>query len=167
LDILIDAMPQILNTYSDAVLIVIGDGPDRLSLELRSKNLSIVDHIIWLGQKRPEEVYALYSIMDIVAVPSRFEGFGLAAAEAMAAGLPVVASATDGLTEIIENGETGYLVPPGRSDALAASINKLLGNPKTRKSLGQKGRVNVQQNYSSHIFSKIIKEAYRLYAEKA
>ena len=65
----------------DSMLLVVGDGPDRMSLELRAKSLGLASNILWFGQKSSEEVYRLYSIMDIVAVPSVFEGFGLVAAE--------------------------------------------------------------------------------------
>jgi glycosyltransferase involved in cell wall biosynthesis len=82
---LLDSMAEVIKTNPDSMLLVVGDGPDRMSLELKAERLGLSNNILWLGQKSHEEVYQLYGIMDVVAVPSLFEGFGLTAAEAMAA----------------------------------------------------------------------------------
>jgi glycosyltransferase involved in cell wall biosynthesis len=134
LDILIDSFSHILQAHPDAVLVVVGDGPDGENLRRKVEDLKLGDHVKWLGQKSPEEVYQFYSIMDVVAVPSLFEGFGLSAAEAMAAGRPVVASSVDGLNEIVEKDVTGYLVPADDKSAFTARLTELLCNPGTKKS---------------------------------
>jgi glycosyltransferase involved in cell wall biosynthesis len=79
--VLLHAMVDVIKAFPDSVLLVVGDGLDRVSLELRAKSLGLGGNILWLGQKGPEEVFELYSVMDVVAVPSLFEGFGLTAAE--------------------------------------------------------------------------------------
>jgi D-inositol-3-phosphate glycosyltransferase len=76
----------------------------------------------------------------VVAVPSRREGFGLVAAEAMAHGKPVVASAVGGLLDLVVDGETGLLVPPGDVPALRAALDRLLSDPTLRRGLGSAGR---------------------------
>lgn len=161
LDILLDALQHVIKVHPDTLLLVIGKGPDRESLKLIADSLKLQKHIIWLGQKSPEEVYQLYSIMDVVAVPSLFEGFGLVAAEAMAAGLPVVATKVEGLTEVIEDGVTGILVPPGNSQALAKAITELLVNQDRALQMGQKGLQRVQEHFSIEKFKESILAAYR------
>jgi len=158
--LLLDAFSIVLEQFPDAQLLIVGDGPDRLSLEQRAKNLGIVSSIFWLGQKSPEEVYRLYSIMDIVAVPSVFEGFGLVAAEAMAAGLPVVASSVGGLAEVIEDDKTGYLVPPGVSAALADALTNLFANREKAKAMGRMGQERVRRQFSIEKSSQTILSAY-------
>lgn len=187
LDILIDAMPEVLRSYPDTVLIVIGDGPDRMSLEQRAESLGMKSqseeqraeseesreqraengetttqyNILWLGQKTPEEVYQLYSIMDVVAVPSLFEGFGLVAAEAQAAGLPVVAARIDGLTEIMDDGVSGYLVETGNSMELSGAIMDLFSNPEKARNMGMKGQESVREHFSIERFGSTMLGIYK------
>jgi len=164
--LLFDAFSIVLEQFPDAQLLIVGDGPDRLSLEQRAKSLGIVNSIFWLGQKSPEEVYRLFSIMDIVAVPSVFEGFGLVAAEAMAAGLPVVASNVGGLTEVIEDGITGVLVPPGDCGAMATAITALLDSHGKADQMGKKGLQRVRAHFSVAKFSQAILSAYMALARR-
>ncbi len=159
--ILLDAIAKVTKTIPDVMLLVIGDGPDRVSLELRAKSLGIDNNIIWLGQKNPEGVYHLYLIMDVVAVPSFFEGFGLVAAEAQAARLPVVGTRVDGLTEIIDDGASGYLVEAGNSIELSGAIINLLSNPEKAKTMGMKGLETVLERFSSERFGKTILGIYQ------
>ena len=84
--------------------------------------LEIAGSILWLGAKSQEETFALYGMMDIVVVPSEFEGFGLSAAEAMAAGLPVIASKVGGLREVIDDGKSGLLVPFGDIEKMSSAL---------------------------------------------
>jgi glycosyltransferase involved in cell wall biosynthesis len=159
-DILIDAMPEIIREIPNAILLVVGDGPDRMSLELRAKSLKLESNILWLGQKNPDEVFQLYSIMDVVAVPSRFEGFGLSAAEAMATGCPVVASAVDGLREVIEDGFNGYLVPNGNSKRLAESLIDLLSKKQKAIDMAKRGKEYIKNNFSIGKFTSSIISVY-------
>ena len=167
LDVLIDAFPHIHKSQPNAVLVVVGDGPDRASLKQRAECLGVDAEIRWLGQKSIEEVRELYSIMDVVAIPSRFEGFGLVAAEAMAAGLPVVASLVDGLKEIIINESVGLLVPEGNSRVLARTIYELLNAPDKARFMGENGRKYIEGSFSFNNYRKIIVESYRHYFRKA
>ena len=98
--------------------------------------------------------------MNVMVVPSIFEGFGLVAAEAMAAGLPVVGSAVDGLAEVIADNETGRLVPVLDTAALAAALVSLLSSPATATVMGRKGRQRVAELFSLQIFSESTLAAY-------
>lgn len=130
---LLDAMVKILRKIPDVLLLVIGDGPDRAFLEAKARNLSINQNILWLGSKQQEQVFQLYSIMDIFVMPSLYEGFGLGATEAMAAGIPIVGTKVDGLSEIIEDGLTGYLIPVGDGQELAQALIEMLSDPEKGK----------------------------------
>jgi len=162
---LLEAMAEVIISVPEAMLIMVGDGPGREMLRKRAEDLKLDNHVKWLGQKNPEEVDQLYSIMDVVAVPSLFEGFGLSAAEAMAAGRPVVASSVDGLNEIVEQGVTGYLVPANDKSALATRLTELLCNHSAARSMGIQGQKRVKKYFSSDVFAKAICAAYELYLQ--
>ncbi|MCX5869806.1 MAG: glycosyltransferase [Deltaproteobacteria bacterium] len=158
--ILIAAFAKVVQEIPKTVLLVVGDGPDREDLESQAKKIGIETSIIWLCQKSQQDVFQFYGIMDVVAVPSIFEGFGLVAAEAMAAGLPVVGTAVDGLAEIIIDNETGRLVPPQDADTLAVALIMLLASPKTASMMGSKGQQRVEQHFSLQRFSECTLAAY-------
>jgi len=157
---LLDAMRDVIKEVPEAKLVVVGDGPDWNQLIERSKTLGIADHILWLGAKNPGEALQLYGIMDVVAVPSLFEGFSLTAAEAMAASVPVVASAVDGLNEVVEHNRTGFLVPPRDSNALAKCLLKLLSDPSKAKVMGKEGKQKAMKYFSMKHFSESITTSY-------
>ena len=98
--------------------------------------------------------------MDIVVVPSRFEGFGLTAAEAMSAGKPVVASDTSGLKEVVVNSETGILFPVDDVTVLKEALVKLIAVPQLRSRFGAAGKERVLSNFSFDLYSKKIKALY-------
>jgi glycosyltransferase involved in cell wall biosynthesis len=162
--VLLKAMIDIIKAVPEVLLLVVGDGPDRDQLGKKAKILGIVDHVFWLGAKKPPEIFELYSLMDIVAVPSLFEGFGLTATEAMAAGRPVVASNVEGLREIVEHGKNGYLVPPGDSKALSKYLVGLLSNPSKAQTMGEAGRERVKQQFSKERYSEATLAAYRYFS---
>jgi glycosyltransferase involved in cell wall biosynthesis len=159
--VLLNAIVEVIKVFPDSVLLIIGDGPDCMTLELRSKRLGLERNILWLGQKDQNEVFQLYSIMDVVAVPSLFEGFGLSAAEAMAASRPVVGSRVDGLTEIIEEGVTGYTVPVNDSGKMAKAIIEVLNNPQKAEAMGSQGHDRVKKMFSFERFAESTIAAYR------
>ncbi|HAM52391.1 MAG TPA: hypothetical protein DCP92_17475 [Nitrospiraceae bacterium] len=158
--VLLDAMVEVLKVIPEVMLVVVGNGPDREKLQQKAHSLGTADHVLWLGQRTPKEVFRLYAIMDIVAVPSLFEGFGLSAAEAMATGVPVVATRVDGLAEVVEDGTSGYLVHVGDSKELAGAITDLLLNPKKAKAMGQSGYGRVKENFSTDLFREVTISTY-------
>jgi len=160
---LLESMKTVIQELPDAVLIVVGNGPDRPYLEEMAKKLGIDSHVKWLGEKDHEEVIRLYSILDVVVVPSLFEGFGLTAAEAMAAGRPVIASNVDGLTEVIQGGVNGLLVPPGDIQVLARVILELILNPTKAASMGASAREDIEKKFSLKRFQSAILAAYANY----
>jgi glycosyltransferase involved in cell wall biosynthesis len=163
---LLEAMVSIVKDKPDVRLLIIGDGSLRNTLQKKAEKLGIGDKIVWLDAVSQERVFELYSIIDILVMPSLCEGFGLAAAEAMAAGLPVVASDVDGLCEVVNHEETGYLTLPGSSRLLAERIIKLLSNPAKAADMGQAGRKRATRLFSMERFTETIICAYKELSHK-
>jgi L-malate glycosyltransferase len=159
---LFHSMKQVLRSAPNAMLAVVGDGPDALALRQLADQLGIAGSIFWLGTKSQEETFALYGIMDVVVIPSEFEGFGLSAAEAMAAGVPVVASNVDGLREVVEDGVSGILVPFGDVEKMASALLAVRFDAVKAKEMGQKGRRRVEDLFSLAQFEKAINAAYEI-----
>ena len=162
--VLLEALSLVVRPVPDVTLVVVGDGQERAHLEERARGLGLDGHIVWLGARRPEELPGLYGVMDVVAIPSQFEGFGLVAVEAMAAARPVVAFATGGLTEIVADGISGKLVPPGDRIAFAGALVGLITDRKGAVEMGKAGCRIVQSRFSQETFSSLILSAYRRYA---
>ncbi len=119
--------------------------PEGLTLDIAGEGPWTTDHprVRLLGRR--EDVPALLAAADIVAVPSRWEGFGLAAAEALAAGAAVVASDVDGLREVV--GDAGLLVPPDDPVSLATALSRLAGDADLRRELGVRGRRRAAERF--------------------
>jgi len=159
--ILLDAMTQIVKEIPDVMLIVIGDGPEKQKLIEKTTSLQLDKNIFWLGAWQQNKVFELYAIMDIFVMPSLYEGFGLTAAEAMAACIPVVGTKVEGLSEVIDDGVSGVLVPAGDSDALSETILKFLKNPEKAKTYGKNGRMRADRLFSLENFSKSMQGIYQ------
>ena len=107
-------------------------------------------------------MFELLAVMDIFAVPSFVEGFGLTAAEAMAAALPVVASNVAGLNEVVMDGVSGLLVRPGNPSELARAILTLLRDPKQAQRIGMAGKERVRELFSFDRFQKSYSALYQM-----
>jgi len=114
-----------------------------------------------VGAVAPSDVGAYYDRAAVVCVPSRREGYGMVAREAMAHGRPVVASAVGGLRDLVVDGETGLLVPPGDVAALRAALERLLGDPKLRRRLGDAARSRARETFSWERAVSLTLSAYR------
>lgn len=160
MDILLKSFALLLPRFPGLRLKIIGDGPDRETLHHLAGELSISDVITWAGEIPRKEAIRQMKNMDIVVIPSRFEGFGLTAIEAMALKKPVIASNTGGLPEIINDRETGWLVPPEDPIALAKALTELIDNPALREKLGAAGRRKVGEKFSFTTFARQIEALY-------
>ncbi|MEQ8225490.1 MAG: glycosyltransferase family 4 protein, partial [Candidatus Eremiobacterota bacterium] len=131
----------------------------KMCITLNRKDYIHKEEFIYnLGWADYREIHKLYQGSDICVVPSICrEGFGLVAIEAMACGIPVVASEIGGLKSSIVDGVTGYLVPPGNPEKLAEKLEYLLDNPALREEMGKAGRKRAKENYS---WEKIIEKYY-------
>lgn len=154
LDLLIRALPGVAAAFPDTRLLVIGDGPEQGALRELARRTGVADRVIWAGVLLREEAWRHLAVLDLVAAPSRFEGFSLAAAEAQAAGLPVVAADVGGLAEVVAGGETGLLVPPEDHRALTEAIVRLLGDPTAAREMGRRGQARVRDLFSAERFAR-------------
>ena len=134
----LEAWSTVLRAHPAAVALLVGDGPLRAELEALVRERGLGASVRFLGA-RPD-VTAILSLVDLVVHPSLQEGFSNAILEAMAAGKPVVATAVGGSPEAIADGETGLLVPPEDSAALAGAMLRLLGEPGTAARMGEAAR---------------------------
>jgi N-acetyl-alpha-D-glucosaminyl L-malate synthase BshA len=130
-----------------ARLVMIGDGPDRSSAEWLARKLNIADRVLFLGKQ--DSVQEKIAAADLFLLPSQLESFGLAALEAMACEVPVIATNTGGLPEVVTNGEDGYLVPPGDVDAAASFALSILTSPDRGREMGRRARINARSKYCS------------------
>jgi glycosyltransferase involved in cell wall biosynthesis len=145
-DLLVEAL-GLLPAGIDYEVTIAGDGDLRPMLEARLKALSLAGRVWFVGRLPNSEVASLMSELDIFAMPSRREEWGVAAAEASACGLPVVATTVGGIPEIVVDGETGLLVPPEDPAALARALERLIADPGLRSRLGTAGRRRIDQLY--------------------
>nr|WP_315233525.1 glycosyltransferase [uncultured Flavobacterium sp.] len=118
IDLLIQAFSRLVAENHEVHLHIVGTGPDEKELKTLVAQLNIADKVTFFGEASWEVAMRQMVLMDVVVVPSRFEGFGLSAAEAMAMGKPVVASNVFGLKEVVSDGKTGLLFANGDSNDL-------------------------------------------------
>jgi len=119
-------------------LLMVGDGPDRSRAEAYARTHGLRDRVSFLGNvTNLEEVLGA---CDLFLLPSESESFGMAALEAMASEVPVIATASGGLPEVVDDGETGYLLPVGDIDGMAQRSLEILRNDDLRKRMGKRGR---------------------------
>jgi glycosyltransferase involved in cell wall biosynthesis len=145
---LVRAFAILAKKHLGAQLVMIGEGSMRQGLERLTQELGVADRVTLTGRIPHQEVPSALAGLDIYVMPSMFkESFGVSALEASAMELPVVASATGGVPEVVVDGETGFLVPPGDVDALAAAVERLIEDPDRRWQMGRQGREWVLSRY--------------------
>jgi glycosyltransferase involved in cell wall biosynthesis len=143
---LIDAMQHVLGSLPSARLFMVGDGPDRARLEDRAGRAGLADAVTFLGNRL--DVPDLLQAADIFVLPSLVEGMPNAVLEAMAAGIPVVATRVGGVPEIVHHSETGLLVDPQSSPSLANGILRMATDLRLRESCAQRARCLVLQDFA-------------------
>ena len=130
--VLLEAARTLVPCIPGLIVLMAGEGPERAELEQQASDLG--NHIRWMGAV--PDIRLLFAAADAWCVPSLAEGGGIVALEAMAAGLPVVASAVGGLVEIIDPGQTGILTPAGDASATAEALRRFAKDPEFRQQLG-------------------------------
>jgi len=137
--ILLDALVR--SDLARAHLLVVGDGPLRQSLESQAANLGLSARVRFVGARR--DLGNILAATDVFVMPSFWEGLPLAMVLAMGAGVPVVATRVAGIPEVVQDGVTGLLVPPGDSGELGAALSRVVNDDTTRVLLGQAARAFV------------------------
>jgi glycosyltransferase involved in cell wall biosynthesis len=143
---LVRAFAVVRSEVEDTRLEIAGSGPERPLLEREVDMLGLTSAVDFLGWRC--DLLQLLPTWDVFAQASLEEGFGIAALEAMAAGLPVVATRVGGVPELVKDGETGWLVPRGDVRALAARLRALLLDPETRLAMGAAARARAKADFS-------------------
>jgi glycosyltransferase involved in cell wall biosynthesis len=160
-DVLIDAAAIVLKRFPDARFEIVGDGPEHASLLERVRAHGIQHAFMFLGHC--DDVAARLAAADIFALPSRSEALPNAVLEAMAAGLPIVASAVGGIVELIVDRRTGLLVPSGDPVLLAARLCELMEDSSLGWRIGDAARRDAQSRYS---FDRMVAEFDRIYVHE-
>lgn len=160
---LLEAMPRLLRAIPDAHLVIFGEGELRAPLERQIKELRLEKHVLLAGFR--EDVLQMMKSADLFVISSVTEGLGSTVLDAMAMRLAVVGTRAGGIPEAVVEGETGLLVPPGDSRALADAMTRLLKTPPLRRDMGEKGYARVAQQFGVARFLEGTLDAYRRAAE--
>jgi len=150
---------KLASARTDVSFVVAGDGSLREALEAKAKSL-LGNRIRFLGWAT--DLPVLYGALDVVVLTSRNEGTPVALIEAGAAGLPVVATDVGGVAEVVRDGASGFVVPPGDAAALAARLGTLLDDPEAARAMGLAGREWVRARFSS---GRLVDDLTALYSE--
>jgi phosphatidyl-myo-inositol dimannoside synthase len=141
---LLDAWAAVTARQPEARLVIAGAGPLRADLERHSTRLGLGGHVVFTGYVPEADKAAHFNLADIFFFPSAMEGFGLAVAEAMSSGLPVVASDRGSIPELVADGETGFTCDPTTADCFVERLLLLLGDAPLRRKFGAAGRGRVE-----------------------
>jgi glycosyltransferase involved in cell wall biosynthesis len=141
---LLDGFARFHSKYADSRLVIVGKGPLEDSLKSFAHQLGIGDSVIWAGFR--DDISHVMAALDVFALTSHYEGFGLVLLEAMAAGVPVVGTRVGAIPEVVHAGETGVLIGPGRPEELCSAFESLL-DPHSRERMGEAGRKRAEDSF--------------------
>jgi len=164
---LISAIPEVLENVPSAKFVLVGDGELRDELEQQALSLGVKDSVIFTGLRH--DVPELLAMSDLFVLSSINEGMGRVLVEAMAVGLPVVATKVGGVPDVVVDGETGILVPSENSKVLAGAIMRLLKDENMRRRMGEAGRRRVNPAFGveamvgkiANVYEELIKRKIR------
>jgi glycosyltransferase involved in cell wall biosynthesis len=160
--VLLEAVAGLRARYPRLLFVLVGDGPERAALESRARSLGLDGAVMFAGERPDVERWLPH--FDLFALSSREEGIPNALLEAMAAGRPVVATAVGGTPEVVVDGLTGVLVPPGDPSALRAALERLLERPEDARRMGQLAAARAREEYG---IERMVRRHEELYAALA
>jgi glycosyltransferase involved in cell wall biosynthesis len=143
---LLEALAQKPELLVPFKILIIGDGKLRPALEEESRKRGLSSHVLFLGTRKP--ISPMLKAMDLFLLPSLWEGFSMAILEALAAGVPVIATRVGGAEEVITSGEDGFLIPPGDVQSLAEALLDAFSHRDKYLEMARKGKERVHQNFS-------------------
>jgi glycosyltransferase involved in cell wall biosynthesis len=155
---LLQALGALAPKFPDVLLLFVGNGPDRERLINQSQRMGLETSAIFWSDST--NIPRLLPSLNILAIPSLYEGMPNVALEAMAAGLPVVATAVGGIPEVVLEGKTGFLVPPRDPEALARAIERIMQNPAQGIRMGQAGRQRVKEQFTIQETVRKVEQLY-------
>jgi glycosyltransferase involved in cell wall biosynthesis len=138
--------------------LIVGEGPDRAELDAEIERLRLRDRVTLAGER--SDVPELLAGADVFVLSSASEGMPISVLEAMAAGLPVVATSVGGVPELVADGENGFLVDPGDPEGLASALGRLLADRELRRRLGEAGHARVRERFDLGPFRRAHVELY-------
>lgn len=154
----VEILAKVKAKGANARLVMVGDGPERSAVSYRADQLGVTDQIMFVGKQANISDYL--GVADIFLLPSELESFGLAALEALACEVPVIATRIGGIPEVVTEGETGYLSDVGDTTKMADDTMRLITDEELRRAFGEKGREQALQRYGS---DKIIPQYIAFY----
>jgi glycosyltransferase involved in cell wall biosynthesis len=166
------AVAALERTFPDVTGLVVGDGQQRSDAEQHSRDLDIADRVHFAGWVDSGAVPSHMAAGDVFVAPSKrgpdgwVEAQGLSVVEAMLAGVPVVASASGGIVDTIDDGVTGLLVPEGDAEAIAASVRTLLGNDHSRRAIVEAASQSARQRFSREASARAFDGLFRSLVER-
>lgn len=155
---LVEAVPRLAAQYPSLQVCIVGDGPLRADLEREAQAGGLESRVQFCGATADVRPYL--SSFDVLALPSLSEGMGRVLMEAMAMNVPVVASRTGGVPEVVTDGETGLLVSPGDPAALAEGLAALLGDEAGRRAMAERARRRVAEEFSLDRMIRSVEQIY-------
>jgi len=158
----LQALPAVVDQHPALRALLLGDGPLRQELQALATELGLDEHVRFMGARL--DAVEIVAASDVLCHPTLYEGFGLALAEAMAVGVPVVATRVDGVVDLVEESRTGLLVPPQDPVALAAALSRLLADAEQRRALGMEAQRAIRARYDPQTW---VSSVERVYAEAA
>ncbi len=160
--VLIRAFKKVLANVPDAELVMVGEGYLKPVLEMMAYDLGLGGSVKFLGDVKPEMLGQTYASSDVFVLPSlHAESFGMVLLEAMASEVPVIASRTGGVPEVVSDGKDGILVKPGDETELSEALTRLLMNENERSEMGRAGRKKTLKDYDWQVIGGKIEELYR------
>ena len=159
-EVAVEAVASLRERGVDALLVLVGDGPDRAPAETRARELGIAEHVLFPGTVA--EMGPWYRAFDVFLLPSANEGTPVAAIESLAAGTPVVASRVGGVPDVVREGEDGFLVAAGDVDGFADRLEQLARDPELRRRMGEAAAPRARARYA---VARLIDDVDLLYAE--
>ena len=148
----------------EVMFVIAGEGPERAALEDLSRGLGLADRVRFLGFVK--EMPELYQGLDLLLLTSHFEGTPLTVLEAMAMGVPVVASRVDGVLEVVEDGRDGILAAPGDQDRFVDGVCRVLSDRDLRQRLSLKAQEKARRDYSAEAMVRRVEALYLKYLKK-
>ena len=155
-DMVLRALPRVVERLPDVTYLIVGDGPQRSGLEALAKDLGVHDRVVFAGRlSSNDDVRDCYALADVFAMPSRqdlenldVEGFGIVYIEAGACGKPVVAGRSGGVPEAVLDRQTGILVDPEDPKAISDALTEILADPALATRLGRLGRERAEREFA-------------------
>ncbi|HEX6125321.1 MAG TPA: N-acetyl-alpha-D-glucosaminyl L-malate synthase BshA [Pyrinomonadaceae bacterium] len=154
----IEILAKVKAKVGNVRLVMVGDGPERSSVVYRAEQLNVVDDVLFVGKQA--NIPSYLGVADVFLLPSELESFGLAALEAQACEVPVIATRIGGIPEVVAEGETGYLSDVGDVEKMSEDTLRLIQDEDIRRAFGEKGRELAIQRYGS---DKIIPQYISFY----